>query len=117
MRHNAESSKSRLAPVFESEQEDIACLYRTWDTTRRSNLDCRFLRTKQSVAELSENRPAFIGKPGVVPQLQVAAGIDQCDRAVANHRIAAPKFHLSCRESSPETGAVIRIFYVVCEAS
>jgi len=49
--------------------------------------------------------------------VQVAAGIDHCDRAVANRRIEAPKLHLNCRESSPETGAVIWIIHSVREAS
>src|SRR5260370_30645274 len=117
MRRDGEGSKARLAPIFESKQEDITGLHRTLDTARRSNLDCRFLGTKQSAAELCENSPALIGKPGVVPHVQVAAGIDHRNRSVADRRIEAPELHLSCRESSPKTGAVIWIVYILREAS
>jgi hypothetical protein len=49
--------------------------------------------------------------------VQVAAGVDHCNRAVANRLIEAPKLHLGCRESGPETGAVVWIVYILCEAA
>jgi len=112
-----ESSKSRLAPIVESQQENITGLHRTRNTTGRPNLDGSLLRPKQSAAQFSEHGPALVGGPGFVPHVQVAAGINYGDRAIANRRIEAPNLHLGCRESGPETGAIVWIVYILCEAA
>src|SRR5487761_917685 len=82
IRRDGESSQSHLAPICESQQEDIPRLHWTRNTTGRPNLDRRLLRTKQPAAKLGENGPARIREPGFVPRVQVATGIDHGDRAV-----------------------------------